>query len=110
MPSRNRLRFAYQIGAVGEADLDDQALYREALDDAVLLHRLGYDGAWMVEHHFSDYYPQPNPLLFLSHIAAACPGLGLGTSVMVLPWIDATDFVCSMQYILLSMWYVVYRI
>jgi alkanesulfonate monooxygenase SsuD/methylene tetrahydromethanopterin reductase-like flavin-dependent oxidoreductase (luciferase family) len=92
MPSRNRLRFAYQIGAVGEADLDDQALYREALDDAVLLHRLGYDGAWMVEHHFSDYYPQPNPLLFLSHIAAACPGLGLGTSVMVLPWYDPVRF------------------
>ena len=46
----------------------------------------------MVEHHFSDYYPQPNPLLFLSHIAAACPGLGLGTSVMVLPWYDPVRF------------------
>jgi alkanesulfonate monooxygenase SsuD/methylene tetrahydromethanopterin reductase-like flavin-dependent oxidoreductase (luciferase family) len=46
----------------------------------------------MVEHHFSDYYPQPNPLLFLSHLAAACPGLGLGTAVMVLPWYDPVRF------------------
>ncbi len=85
-------RFAYQIGAVGEAGLSDRQLYREAIADAELLHRLRYDAAWMVEHHFSDYYPQPNPLLFLSHIAAACPGLGLGTSVMVLPWYDPVRF------------------
>ena len=85
-------RFAYQIGAVGEPGLDDRALYREAIADARLLHGLGYDAAWLVEHHFSDYYPQPNPLLFLSHIAAACPGLGLGTAVMVLPWYDPVRF------------------
>jgi alkanesulfonate monooxygenase SsuD/methylene tetrahydromethanopterin reductase-like flavin-dependent oxidoreductase (luciferase family) len=85
-------RFAYQIGAVGEAGLSDRQLYREAIADAELLHRLRYDAAWMVEHHFSDYYPQPNPLLFLSHIAAACPGLGLGTAVMVLPWYDPLRF------------------
>ena len=85
-------RFAYQIGAVGEAGQSDRQLYREAIADAELLHRLRYDAAWMVEHHFSDYYPQPNPLLFLSHIAAACPGLGLGTSVMVLPWYDPVRF------------------
>ena len=85
-------RFAYQIGAVGEPHLSDRQLYREAVADAELLHALRYDAAWMVEHHFSDYYPQPNPLLFLSHIAAACPGLGLGTAVMVLPWYDPLRF------------------
>ncbi|WP_149536895.1 LLM class flavin-dependent oxidoreductase [Siccirubricoccus phaeus] len=87
-----RLRYAYQIGAVGEAGSSDRALYREAIADAVLLQEQGYDAAWMVEHHFSDYYPQPNPLLFLSHIAAACPGLGLGTAVMVLPWYEPRRF------------------
>ncbi len=85
--------FAFQIGAVGEPGLTDRALYREAIADAELMHRQGaWDAAWMVEHHFSDYYPQPNPLLFLSHIAAACPGLGLGTAVMVLPWYDPVRF------------------
>jgi alkanesulfonate monooxygenase SsuD/methylene tetrahydromethanopterin reductase-like flavin-dependent oxidoreductase (luciferase family) len=85
-------RFAYQIGAVGEETQTDRELYREAILDAQLVHRHRYDAAWMVEHHFSDYYPQPNPLLFLSHIAAACPGLGLGTAVMVLPWYDPVRF------------------
>ena len=85
-------RFAYQIGAVGEAGLPDAQLYNEALADAELIHRLGYDAAWVIEHHFSDYYPQPNPLLLLSHVAAKCPGLGLGTAVMVLPWYNPIRF------------------
>jgi alkanesulfonate monooxygenase SsuD/methylene tetrahydromethanopterin reductase-like flavin-dependent oxidoreductase (luciferase family) len=92
MSSTSRPRFAYQIGAVGEPGLTDRQLYREAIVDAQLIHSLRYDAAWMVEHHFSDYYPQPNPLLFLSHVAAACPGLGLGTAVMVLPWYDPVRF------------------
>ena len=32
---------------------------------------LAYDAAWVVEHHFSDYYPTPRPLLLLSHISGA---------------------------------------
>ncbi len=54
--------------------------------DAHYNYKLGYDVAWMIEHHFSDYYPTPAPISILSHIGAACPGLGLGTMVLVLPW------------------------
>ena len=41
---------------------------------------------------FQRLLPAAQPLLFLSHIAAACPGLGLGTAVMVLPWYDPVRF------------------
>ena len=82
------VRFAVQIGAVDGHGASDQAMYREAVADARLAQSLGFHAVWMVEHHFSDYYPTPNPLMFLSHLAAACPGLGLGTAVMVLPWYD----------------------
>jgi len=81
-------RFAVQIGAVDADGASDQQMYREAVIDSRLAQELGFDAVWLVEHHFSDYYPTPNPLMFLSHIAAACPGLGLGTAVMVLPWYD----------------------
>lgn len=86
-------RFAYQIAAVGEPGLSDSEMYREAVADATLLHELGYDAAWIVEHHFSDYFPHPNPLIFLSHLAAELPGFGLGTAVMVLPWYQPIRFV-----------------
>lgn len=85
-------RYGIQIGAVDIEGASDAAMYREAIGDARLAQALGYDAVWLVEHHFSDYYPTPNPLLFLAHIAGACPGLGLGTAVMVLPWYDPVRF------------------
>ncbi len=87
-----RARFAVQIGAVDAEGATDQTMYREAVNDARYAQELGFDAVWVVEHHFSDYYPTPNPLMMLSHIAAACPGLGLGTAVMVLPWYDPVRF------------------
>ena len=86
------VRFAVQIGAVDAPGASDAHMYREAVGDAAFAQKAGFDAVWMVEHHFSDYYPTPNPLMFLSHLAAACPGMGLGTSVMVLPWYDPVRF------------------
>lgn len=86
-------RYAIQIGAVDAPGASDSQMYGEAITDAKLVQKLGvYDAAWLVEHHFSDYYPTPNPLMMLSHLAAECPGLGLGTAVMVLPWYDPIRF------------------
>lgn len=85
-------RFGVQIGAVDVEGATDRQMYAEAIGDARYAQKLGYDAVWMVEHHFSDYYPTPNPLMFLSHLAAACPGMGLGTAVMVLPWYDPVRF------------------
>lgn len=85
-------RFAVQIGAVDDEGATDSRMYGEAIADARYAQELGFDAVWLVEHHFSDYYPTPNPLMLLSHIAAACPGLGLGTGVMVLPWYDPIRF------------------
>ncbi len=81
-----------QIGAVDRLGASDSEMYREAIIDARYAQELGYDAVWIVEHHFSDYYPTPNPLMFLSHLAAACPGMGLGSAVMVLPWYDPVRF------------------
>jgi alkanesulfonate monooxygenase SsuD/methylene tetrahydromethanopterin reductase-like flavin-dependent oxidoreductase (luciferase family) len=93
VPMASAIRYGIQIGAVGHDGIGDTELYNEAISDAQLTQELGYDAAWLVEHHFSDYYPTPNPLVFLAHLAAACPGLGLGTAVMVLPWYDPVRFV-----------------
>jgi alkanesulfonate monooxygenase SsuD/methylene tetrahydromethanopterin reductase-like flavin-dependent oxidoreductase (luciferase family) len=82
----NDITFGFQAAAAGEPGRSDAALYRDLMDDCALGHRLGYDAAWLLEHHFSDYFPTPSPLLFMAHIAAKFPDLSLGTSVLVLPW------------------------
>jgi alkanesulfonate monooxygenase SsuD/methylene tetrahydromethanopterin reductase-like flavin-dependent oxidoreductase (luciferase family) len=85
--------FAFQIAPVSdEHGASDASMYQSALEDARLGHALGLSTGWIIEHHFTDYYPTPNPLMMLSHVAAACPGLGLGTSVMVLPWYHPLRF------------------
>src|SRR5437762_11208073 len=80
------ISFGFQAAAAGDGGQSDHELYRDLMEDCALGHRLGYDAAWLLEHHFSDYYPTPSPLLFMAHIAAAFPELSLGTSVLVLPW------------------------
>ena len=76
--------FAFQVAPTGTGP--DHQQYAEVVEDARLGQALGYESAWLLEHHFSDYYPTPSPLLHMAHIAAHCPGLGLGTSVLVTPW------------------------
>jgi alkanesulfonate monooxygenase SsuD/methylene tetrahydromethanopterin reductase-like flavin-dependent oxidoreductase (luciferase family) len=80
------IAFGFQAAPASDVHKSDQTLYREVMDDCALGQKLGYDAAWLLEHHFSDYYPTPSPLLFMAHIAAAFPDLSLGTSVLVLPW------------------------
>lgn len=83
MPS---LTFAFQAAPTSENSAPDHVLYKEVVEDCHLGMELGYEAAWFLEHHFSDYYPTPSPLVFMAHVAAECPTLGLGTSVLVIPW------------------------
>jgi alkanesulfonate monooxygenase SsuD/methylene tetrahydromethanopterin reductase-like flavin-dependent oxidoreductase (luciferase family) len=74
------------ITAIGAEGDTDESWYRQIVRDAEVAEALGFDAAWIVEHHFSDYQPTPNPIVMLSHVAARCPKLGLGTAVIVTPW------------------------
>jgi alkanesulfonate monooxygenase SsuD/methylene tetrahydromethanopterin reductase-like flavin-dependent oxidoreductase (luciferase family) len=79
------IAFGFQAAAAGDGGKSDQDLYRDLMQDCELGQKLGYDAAWLLEHHFSDYYPTPSPMLLMAHIAAKFPDLSLGTSVLVLP-------------------------
>ena len=80
------MTFGVQTAPSTDVRKPDKALYDEVIEDVKLAETLGYESVWMLEHHFSDYYPTPSPLLFMAHVAALCPDIGLGTSVLVLPW------------------------
>ena len=82
----SEITFGFQAAAAGADGESDQELYQRLMQDCALGQKLGYDAAWLLEHHFSDYYPTPSPLLLMAHIAAVFPNLSLGTSVLVLPW------------------------
>lgn len=62
--------------------------YREMIELAVNAERLGYDSAWVAEHHFANYGLCPAPPVLLAAIAQRTERITLGPAVCVLPFHD----------------------
>lgn len=60
--------------------------YGDQLELAVLAERLGFEGVFLAEHHFSDFGAVPNPAVLLAAVAARTTRLRLGPAVTVLPF------------------------
>ena len=84
--SEQKLDFGFIITAVGDKSESDREMYRSMFSDVEKGIELGFNSTWMIEHHFSDYFPTPSPLQLLSFIAGRYPEIDLGTAVLVLPW------------------------
>ena len=60
-------------------------LYAEILDIIVETERLGFDGAWVPEHHGADDGYMPSPLVALAAIAARTSRIRLGSAIALAP-------------------------
>lgn len=60
--------------------------YRLATEQIVHAERLGFDSAWVAQHHFNyDEGGLPSPFVFLGHVAAQTRTIRLGTGIVTLP-------------------------
>ncbi len=66
----------------------DHEVWRDELKLADMAEPLGYQSVWTVEHHFTDYMLAPNPMQFLTWVAARTKHVQLGSMIAVLPWQD----------------------
>jgi len=82
------MRFGLFGGArVGKRDpLGDSYGYTEFIEYIQAADRLGFESAFMVEHHFTGHGQLSASLNLLSYLAAATKRIRLGTAVVVLPW------------------------
>jgi putative FMN-dependent luciferase-like monooxygenase len=63
--------------------------YRFATEQAQLAERLGFDTAWLAQHHFhADEGGLPSPFVLLAHLAAQTSRIRLATGVITLPLED----------------------
>ncbi|MFF7944710.1 LLM class flavin-dependent oxidoreductase [Nocardia gamkensis] len=63
-----------------------RAVHERVISEVVEADRLGYDYAWIAEHHVSTRYGiMPDPLTFIAHLAPQTSQIRLGTGVMTLP-------------------------
>src|SRR5439155_7725988 len=62
--------------------------FHELLEQIELTERLGFDEAWLAEHHHSDYGLLSSPNLIIATLASRTQRLRLGNLVNVLPLHD----------------------
>ncbi|HFR0063309.1 TPA: LLM class flavin-dependent oxidoreductase [Klebsiella pneumoniae] len=64
-----------------------QTRYRLAAEQIRHAERLGFDSAWIAQHHFHEQEGGlPSPLVFLAHVAAQTDRIRLGTAISFLPF------------------------
>ena len=82
------MKFVIFGGArVGRADtLNDSFGYRDFIDYIIAADKIGFTGAFLVEHHFTGQGQLSSSLNLLSYLAAKTTKIRLGTAVVVLPW------------------------
>ena len=60
--------------------------YKEALEQIQWAEKLGFDSAWITEHHFSRHGIVSSTLTVLAYLAGVTDTIRLGTAVTVLPF------------------------
>ena len=83
----NTKRIGFFTRLLDEAD--PAGRYRLAAEQVLRAEGLGFDSAWVAQHHFSQAEGGlPSPLVFLSHLAAQTSRIRLGTGIITLPLED----------------------
>jgi alkanesulfonate monooxygenase SsuD/methylene tetrahydromethanopterin reductase-like flavin-dependent oxidoreductase (luciferase family) len=70
----------------GGPDVDSAAGFKDYIEYVIEAEALGYESAFIVEHHFTGFGQVSATLNLLTWIGARTSTLRLGTAVIVLPW------------------------
>src|SRR3989454_7043092 len=68
---------------VGFIPIEGGHYYREALEEVTRAEELGFDSAWMEEHHSVTNHYWPSPLPVLAGFATRTSRVTLGTDILV---------------------------
>ena len=81
----DRLRFGTFLAPFHPAGENPTLALQRDLELVEHLDRLGYDEAWIGEHHSAGFETISSPELFIAHAAATTKHLRFGTGVVSLP-------------------------
>jgi alkanesulfonate monooxygenase SsuD/methylene tetrahydromethanopterin reductase-like flavin-dependent oxidoreductase (luciferase family) len=78
----------YSLQSPPHNPVPHQQLYAEILEQIAVAEKLGFESAWLTEHHFLSYGYCPSLLVAASAIAARTREIRIGTGVLILPLHD----------------------
>src|SRR5579871_3927340 len=84
--ARAHCRFGMFMGPFHATNLDPTYALERDLQLVTLLDRLGFDEAWIGEHHSGGYEIIASPEIFIATAAARTQRIKLGTGVASLPY------------------------
>jgi alkanesulfonate monooxygenase SsuD/methylene tetrahydromethanopterin reductase-like flavin-dependent oxidoreductase (luciferase family) len=73
--------FSYLQGGKPPAEI-----FTDAMNIFIAADELGFDMAWVAQHHFGHHGGLPSPFVFFSALAARTENIGVGTAVVSLPF------------------------
>jgi alkanesulfonate monooxygenase SsuD/methylene tetrahydromethanopterin reductase-like flavin-dependent oxidoreductase (luciferase family) len=73
--------YLYDFRNPGSWRRPPEALYAETLDVITETEALGFDGAWVPEHHLAEDGYMTSPLVALAAMAAGTMGMGMGAGI-----------------------------
>lgn len=77
----------YELAVPDEGGREEARVYADTLDEIALADALGFDGVWLVEHHFTREYSHSSaPELMLAAASQRTRRLRLGHAVVVAPY------------------------
>ncbi|MGZ5755010.1 MAG: putative FMN-dependent luciferase-like monooxygenase [Burkholderiales bacterium] len=83
-PARPRQRLGFFTRLLDQASPAER--YRLGTEQIVHAEALGFDAAWVAQHHFHEAEGGlPGPFVFLAHVAARTSRIRLGTAIITLP-------------------------
>jgi len=68
--------------------VNDHQVLQDTLAEITMADDLGFDSAWLAEHHFSRYGILGNPLMMGAALSQATKRIEIGTAVVVVPFHD----------------------
>jgi alkanesulfonate monooxygenase SsuD/methylene tetrahydromethanopterin reductase-like flavin-dependent oxidoreductase (luciferase family) len=82
-----RFDMFYELAVPEFAGVSERDVYHHALDEIALADQAGFDGVWLVEHHFfREYSHCPSPEVVFGAISQRTERMRIGHGVVLLPF------------------------
>ena len=82
-----RFDMFYELAVPAFANVTEREVYRHSLDEIALADQAGFDGVWLVEHHFfREYSHCPSPEVVFGAISQRTERMRIGHGVVLLPF------------------------